>query len=707
MKITTLPVYSKLADRADIPPELLSGLPDGWQLSQHQVETYRALTNGKYEVIFNTAMTGDGKSLASYLPILLHPHKHVFSMYPTNELLRDQERQFINYLKNFHQSHETIPYTALWGGELARLQRELDIRTRDAILNERFRNYNVILTNPDIFNLVMNYTYGKKTLIFTEQELPYTLGIYFDYFVFDEFHVFSTPQIIAILTAMLYFAEQTDLKHTFVFSSATPSDILQKILDRSGLMACPIHGVYATENDSMYRPVLHPTALNFSNLSERASAETWVQEHVHLIVNFWKTCDFQAKGAIIVNSVATARRIARWLENEIKPHGITVGENTGLTDEKRRHTALEKDIVVGTSTIDVGVDFNINFLIFESVNAGTFLQRLGRLGRVKQELAFPRYEAHALLPGKAPWIYARIENGFIEGEEVDRTGKFLKVIEEAFPVENAFHPYIKRWGMLQPAHVVEVLQRRKDTYQQLADSLKERYAIALEANFQKAHSRYWGILKGEDKGRKILDEVLAFRGSSPFQVACWDATVVPPAFVNYDLFLLIQSADYETVDVKEFEQAIRRNLDGVELKDAMVSLKYTLGHTGESPLLIRINRFYEEREQLLLWIGKDLSLLMDQVKVLSGFRITEPRTCPSVTEINAVLSRQNIVCYCTRQDSRDLRRMLRLPAMFPLFRVKDMYDKTYTIAFGKTALLLDSVILKFRNKHLEDTPIII
>lgn len=64
MKVKTLPVYSKLAD--EMPPELAKKSP--WQLSQHQVDTYRALTSGDYDVIFNTAMTGDGKSLAGYLP---------------------------------------------------------------------------------------------------------------------------------------------------------------------------------------------------------------------------------------------------------------------------------------------------------------------------------------------------------------------------------------------------------------------------------------------------------------------------------------------------------------------------------------------------------------------------------------------------------------------------------------------------------------
>lgn len=88
MRIQTLPVYSKLAD--EIPDELKAKLPLGWRLSKHQVETYRALTDRDGpDVVINTAMTGDGKSLAGQLPSLVRGWKQsLFAMYPTNELIR-------------------------------------------------------------------------------------------------------------------------------------------------------------------------------------------------------------------------------------------------------------------------------------------------------------------------------------------------------------------------------------------------------------------------------------------------------------------------------------------------------------------------------------------------------------------------------------------------------------------------------------------
>ena len=90
---------------------------------------------------------------------------------------------------------------------------------------------------------------------------------------------------------------------------------------------------------------------------------------------------------------------------EIFPaHGLIVGENTGLSGKSAKDKSLLADLVFGTSTIDVGVDFKINLLIFESSDAGNFIQRLGRLGRHDgyekdgQQIKFKKYTAYALVP---------------------------------------------------------------------------------------------------------------------------------------------------------------------------------------------------------------------------------------------------------------------------------------------------------------------
>src|SRR6266480_6699641 len=80
------------------------------QLHKHQVETWEAFRDSTVDVIFNAAMTGDGKSVAGYSPVF-KDGKHVVAMYPTNELIRDQLQALPRYEQHLGMRlprHETM-----------------------------------------------------------------------------------------------------------------------------------------------------------------------------------------------------------------------------------------------------------------------------------------------------------------------------------------------------------------------------------------------------------------------------------------------------------------------------------------------------------------------------------------------------------------------------------------------------------------------
>jgi len=712
MWIKTLPVYSKLTDAVEVPQEVAARMPEDWQLSQHQVETYHALTEGDAEVIFNTAMTGDGKSLAAYLPVLVDDY-HAFGMYPTIELSRDQARQFEGYCGNFQCS---VTYLPLWGAEITRLAEKhgFNFKKRGEWLVAQFKNHGVILTNPDIFNLVMNYRY--RTFVHNAIELPYSLGTGYDYFVFDEFHIFEMPQIVSALTAILWLVEHNPSQPPrFVFSSATPESQLLDMVKRAGLKCIVIEGTYTTDANPDYRRVLHQTELSLHQLKERESAEDWLAANLDKLVNLWQSATRRRpKGVVIVNSVATARRIARLLAQELAPHGITVGENTGLTDLERRRLAMERDLIVGTSTIDVGVDFDINLLIFESTEAGNFLQRFGRLGRVRRnEVPFNSYQAHALFSGRTPWIFERLveeleQRGIGEGDSVDRHQTLTDVVCRAFLPREKFLSYARRWGVLQGAHVLEVLRdgRKGGAYDSLAEALEERYGLLFNIpSFKGAKSRYWGVRRKMEGGERVLDEVLSFRGTSPFQVGLWDATVDPPSFRPYDLFFVIQAAQFEVIAQDVFEEQLLQRGLGLE------EFKYVMRGKGDKPLYLKALVFYRERESLVLRLNENLTEypeLLEVVCVLSGFRIAEPRASHALPAVNEVLKRQEVVCCISKRDRRELWRRLRLPPFFPLYRLQDRRgNREYSVAFGKAALMLEPLLWHLRDRDEDEAPIIL
>lgn len=725
MRFRLLPVYSKLADPNDIAehaPELdakLRELSFKISLSQHQIETYLALTNPDVDVVINTAMTGDGKSLAAYLPTLVHGERSAFGMYPTNELARDQERQFTKYQEQFDRSFQ---FEAIWGAKLSEyVAKYPEFVRRAEALNSRLTTNQVILTNPDIFHLMLNYKYESG--VFSNVELPYTLAMCYHDFIFDEFHIFDTPQMVSAITAMLCLCATANLNREdrprFLFSSATPQAVFNDLLNGSGLRVKQIAGMYRTDPAADYRQVLHAADLHVHKLGERQNVEHWIEEHLDVLRTHWADeIQPRPRGVIIVNSVVEARRIARLLHDKLPM--LKIGENTGLTDDERRREAMSRaDLIVGTSTIDVGVDFNISLLIFEAPDAGTFLQRLGRLARYRPNEAFAHYEAHALFSGRTPWLYdkfieALAQRNVRDGSEVDRPTVLRDAVSAAFPNATDFRRYIKRWGALQAAHVLVTLEDRTHggSYDQIATKLRGQYAQALGLkNINSAIAQYRRLRpakneEGSTACKAILDEVLAFRGTSPFQVGVWDDTVDPAAFMSYDAFVIAQSADFCLADAESYSLALAARYPNPNDQQALlVRWSYVLKR-DDDPLVLYVEAFRAEREGLVLQIDRFDPHQLSQVQLLKGLSIKQPRR-EEIRLLNAILRKQPVIGYITKRTVAELRRMLRLPAFFPLYQLEDSHERRYTLALGQTALLLEAQALWLAKKDEENSPIIL
>jgi hypothetical protein len=107
---------------------------------------------------------------------------------------------------------------------------------------------------------------------------------------------------------------------------------------------------------------------------------------------------------IILNSVVQAID----LEDRLRTMGFapdTIVPIRGLSHRNVRKLRPEQLVVVGTSAVEVGIDFQCDFLIFEASTAAAFMQRFGRLGRHQPGEAFllgTDRECQALLePGEA------------------------------------------------------------------------------------------------------------------------------------------------------------------------------------------------------------------------------------------------------------------------------------------------------------------
>ena len=654
------------------------------RLLRHQYETWEAFRDPDVDVIFNVAMTGDGKSLAGYLPALKQ-RKHVIAMYPTNELVKDQQRGLENYGQRLDVK---LPRSeTMYGTRITELVRLHEAKARLEEVRKLLVNNGIVLTNPDLVHLIMSHQYGWDYL---RKELPTTVGGYYDYFLYDEFHVFGVPQVVSVMNMLGYldvtYRDRPSDRKKFVFLSATPSRLLNTLLDRSGLRYRKIEGQYLSTPQDGYRRVLQGCELTLHEVSQERTTEQWVVEHLDEIRAFFEQHK-GSKGAILVNSVATARRLVMLLKEQLeKPYGISVGENTGLTDPEKRRESFEKAILVGTSTVDIGIDFRINFLVFEAYEAGSFLQRFGRLGRHE---GFEIYQAHALIPR---FVLERLAQQWTEGE-VERE-QFNKEIREAFPTEQEFAHYAQLWGVVQAAQVLVELQSQSkmDENQEFTEALTGEYNRLYGSAEKPAMKRGIGKFhRFKQNFPAIIKELSSFRGQSPHSCGVWDTD---DHLQTYDLFFLLANTEFAVLDEEEFMQEVRKR--GLEERDFQKQLLY-----------FRVYKYVPERMQLVLGLRDDLgaqSEILHHALALDGFFIDSPRHT-DLDRVNRKLRGLKLACIFSDMPGREIKGKLSLGAMFPIYRLRDRTGSEYSVAFGQEALLLDS-ILHFR-KPKSDRPIML
>ena len=191
LSLSILPVYS---EQYTGPDQQIGSI----HLLKHQVETLAAFNDPDIDVIFNVAMTGDGKSLAAYLPAF-QQQKSIIAMYPTNELVQDQHNALPTYAERLNIR---LPrYGTMYSDRITSLMRQHDSTIRLEEVRKLLERNRILLTNPDLIHLMMSHQYGWDHY---RKELPVTIGAYFDYFLFDEFHVFGVPQVISVMNMLGY-----------------------------------------------------------------------------------------------------------------------------------------------------------------------------------------------------------------------------------------------------------------------------------------------------------------------------------------------------------------------------------------------------------------------------------------------------------------------------------------------------------------------
>ena len=516
-------------------------------------------------------------------------------------------------------------------------------------------------------------------------------------FVFDEFHLYNVKQMadVAFLAASLHIINP-QAGRVFLFASATPeSPVLPWLRDQLRLPVEMVQGEASQRSDA--RTIAQPLRLTIlpADLQRWQGSEA-LKGFLPDIEQFLAKHP-QARLVTILDSVAGAIVLAQELRQRFPD--VPIGEVHGFTSDQERASALRRPFTVGTSTIEVGIDFKDetgkDVLIFEARTASQFVQRFGRLARHAKELAIPNW-AIAIVP---EYVYHYLTTKLTADQPVTRPA-LTKLIEEAYQKPEDFSRYLRTHA------AAEYSVARQHAESLFMPDDRPRVAAGLADAIQvltnQTSSQAWGKQRGYEQ-EKILTPLLTFRGAG-FEAAILDQRGVDPGFSarRYNLMFLLRRGLFELMDEEEYHQELER-LAKRWPQDVAREQRYAKLIPHEATDLLGVYGFFrltgllEKPRRVWFEIGQEeLAGRKAQVTVLNGLEIaTDPET--RLKPLNRHLRRKQVVAWCVDRHPTAIRLGRALPPLFELSELRvrrpggGISDQPWSIAFNQDAFFVDSL----------------
>jgi len=394
-------------------------LVDGYSLTVHPYPGVRrplyphqvALLDAwdKHKAFLLLTKTGSGKTAAAALPFLLRTKDPGFRegavfVYPTNALIEDQERS-IRQLAEVEgieiasltpdtvqekYGSEQVVLVRIDAARLEAFAEAYSFRKPDGNWDKgralaevlRLDKPKIALINPDILYLVYTLAYRHSA------ESVATLQAY-QTLVFDEFHLYGGVE----LAHALFLIHLARALHTFkrvLLLSATPDKQTRTWIEKLLQPHVIDTNTTTTRPPSGGRQVAYPVNLEAVNRGTDVVAVAGAQilqlRETLRALRAQSADPEYIPGVVILNSVVDAIELEDFLvtkgyaREEIAPV-------RGLVSRAARDVR-GKTLVIGTSAIEVGIDFKCDYLIFEAGDAAGFMQRFGRVGRHQPGTAY-------------------------------------------------------------------------------------------------------------------------------------------------------------------------------------------------------------------------------------------------------------------------------------------------------------------------------
>lgn len=368
-------------------PEQLSFMGDALQ---HQVDVFEQSRHA--DIILDLAPTGTGKTKAGLTVLLQNKNQNAIYIAPTNALVEQQREAAEKFVKDAGLPHVVKSASARdiknWSNEKVgkRSGEKLYnvLRNPATIFPEVGANRPILLvTNPDIFYYATFFAYNNLD----RDNIATSFYTKFATVIFDEFHLYDAKQLVGLLFYLAYYHIFGFFKNQrkVVLLTATPEPACEAALQSLANQGVRIARINGENRNTQLLP--SQTAVNLE-LRPKPDRDDLLQEIADEILRRLRKKPDQ-NGAVILDSKDNINRLADLL----KQRGLEgkFGRITGSTPQLERKSAAQKQIILATSTVDVGFNFerniettrqNLDWLIFSARDRAAFWQRLGRVGRV-------------------------------------------------------------------------------------------------------------------------------------------------------------------------------------------------------------------------------------------------------------------------------------------------------------------------------------
>jgi len=348
----------------------------------------QALNAAQVPHLLVEAPTGGGKTWTAAAPLLdaADQGEGAFFVYPTNALADDQERSLCDLAGRAGSPAGIVQPDGTWSGPPS--ARILICRVHAGMLDDvqaelgggyRGKQLSLLLqrlppkpvwfvTNPDTLFLLATARYAGSVQILSRLKPCRTL-------VLDEFHLYRGATLVRALCLIVLAQYLLGVTRVRILSATLPAKIRRLLMQQFSFER--IEASPAAEG----RVVQHAVKLEV----EVAETERATQRMAEIVTGQVDVLRSEAQRNAGVPLVVLRQSVlgAIMLEDALAGQALRrdeIGIYRGLSSRSIR--AIDgKTLVVGTSALEVGVDFDTTRLLFEAGSASSFSQRLGRVGR--------------------------------------------------------------------------------------------------------------------------------------------------------------------------------------------------------------------------------------------------------------------------------------------------------------------------------------